>query len=153
MPYNAARDGCSSGRSAALHPKHHFPHVVLLVMGVITAIGSFFDLATVIRCCWRSFVFVQGIAQIVALTVLRRRQPGLRRPYKQWLYPMPSLLALAGWIWVYCSSGTTPIIFSLVVLAAGIVAFGLWARAEREWPFGTSPIREEFLVPRGAAAD
>jgi hypothetical protein len=38
---------------------------------------------------------VAGV-QAVALTVLRRRQPGLRRPYKQWLYPLPSLAALAG---------------------------------------------------------
>ena len=153
VPYNAARDGLFFKAFGRLHPKYRFPHVVLLVMGAITAIGSFFDLATVIQILLATFVFVQGIAQIVALTVLRRRQPGLPRPYKQWLYPIPSLLALAGWIWVYCSSGTTPIIFSLVVLAAGIVAFGLWARAEREWPFGTSPIREEFLAGQGAAAD
>ena len=153
VPYNAARDGLFLKPFAKLHPRHRFPHVALLVMGVITAIGSFFDLATVIQILLATFVFVQGIAQIVALTVLRRRQPELRRPYKQWLYPIPSLLALAGWIWVYTSSGTTPIVFSLVVLVAGVLAFLAWARAEQEWPFGTSPIREEFLSTQGATAD
>jgi amino acid transporter len=145
VPYNAARDGLFFKSFGRLHPQHRFPHVVLLVMCVITAIGSFFDLATVIQILLATFVFVQGIAQIVALTVLRRRQPDLHRPYKQWLYPVPSILALAGWIWVWTSSGTTPIVLSLVVLAAGVVAFLAWARAERQWPFGTSPIREEFL--------
>jgi amino acid transporter len=153
VPYNAARDGLFFRPFGRLHPRHRFPHVALLVMGLITAIGSFFDLATVIQVLLATFVFVQGIAQVIALTVLRRRQPALRRPYKQWLYPVPSLLALAGWIWVWASSGRTPIIFSLVVLAAGLIAFAGWARAERQWPFGTTPIREEFLAEQGATAD
>jgi amino acid transporter len=92
------------------------------------------------------FVIVQALAQVVALTVLRRRQPTLRRPYRQWLYPVPSLVALAGWIYVYTSSGHTPIVFSIVILAAGVLAFLGWARAEREWPFGPKRIHEEFLV-------
>ncbi|MFL5863160.1 MAG: APC family permease [Solirubrobacteraceae bacterium] len=145
VPYNAARDGLFFRPFARLHPRHHFPHVALLVMGAITAVGSFFTLSTVINVLLAVFVIVQAIAQVVALTVLRRRQPGLRRPYRQWLYPLPSLVALAGWIYVYKSSGSTPIIFSLVVLAAGLAAFLVWARLERQWPFGPKHIREEFL--------
>jgi hypothetical protein len=82
---------------------------------------------------------------VVALTVLRRRQPNLRRPYRQWLSPVPSLIALGGWNYVYTSSGNTPIIFSLVVLAAGLVAFSGWAKAEGQWPFGPKQIHEAFL--------
>lgn len=146
VPYNAAVDGLFFKPFARLHPRHRFPHVALLVMCAITAIGSFFALATVISVLLATFVIVQAIAQVVALTVLRRRQPGLRRPYRQWLYPVPSVLALAGWVYVYVSAGTTPIVFSLVVLAAGIAAFAVWARVEGQWPFGTSPVREEFLA-------
>jgi hypothetical protein len=88
---------------------------------------------------------VQALAQIVALTGLRRRQPGLRRPYRQWLYPIPSLVAFGDWIYVYTSAGSTPIIFSLVVLAVGLIAFVIWARLEHNWPFGPKRIREDFL--------
>jgi amino acid transporter len=144
VPYNAARDGVFFRPFARLHPRHHFPHVALLVMGVITAVGSFFSLTTVIQVLLAVFVIVQALAQVVALTVLRRRQPDLPRPYRQWLYPVPSLLAFAGWCYVYASSGHTPIVFSLVILAAGLVAFAAWARAEREWPFGPKRIHEEF---------
>jgi amino acid transporter len=144
VPYNAARDGLFFRPFGRLHPRHHFPHVALLVMGLITAIGSFFSLSTVISVLLAVFVIVQALAQVVALTVLRRRQPQLRRPYRQWLYPIPSLLALAGWIYVYKASGRTPIVFSLVVLAAGLIAFLVWAKVEREWPFGPKHIREEF---------
>ncbi len=145
VPFNAARDGLFFRPFARLHPRHHFPHVSLLVMGLITAIGSFFSLTTVINVLLAVFVIVQALAQIAALTVLRRRQPGLRRPYRQWLYPLPSIAAFAGWVYVYESSGHTPIIFSLVVLAAGAVAFLAWSRVERQWPFGPKVIHEDFL--------
>jgi hypothetical protein len=121
-----------------LQPRHHFPPVALLMMSVITAIGSFFTLTTVISVLLAVFVIVQALAQVAALTVLRRRQPGLPRPYRQWLYPLPSLVAFGGWGHVYVSSGHTAIIFSLVVVAAGALAFLLWAKAERQWPLGPS---------------
>lgn len=145
VPYNAAVDGLFFKPFGRLHPRHRFPHIALLAMGLVTAIGSFFTLTTVISVLLATFVIVQALAQVVALSVLRRRQPGLRRPYRQWLYPVPSLLAFAGWVYVYVSSGTTPIVFSLVVLVAGLLAFLAWARIERQWPFGPKPVREEFL--------
>jgi len=145
VPFNAARDGLFFRPFGRLHPRHHIPHVALLVMGAITAVGSFFTLSTVINVLLAVFVIVQAVAQVVALTVLRRRQPQLPRPYRQWLYPLPSLIAFGGWIYVYTSSGHTPIIFSLVILAAGLLAFLVWSRIERQWPFGSKEIREDFL--------
>jgi amino acid transporter len=145
VPYNAARDGLFFRPFGRLHPRHRFPHIALLTMGLITAIGSFFSLTTVINVLLAVFVIVQALAQVVALTVLRRRQSSLRRPYRQWLYPIPSLVAFGGWIYVYASSGATPIIFSLIVLVVGLIAFVIWARLEHNWPFGPKRIREDFL--------
>jgi amino acid transporter len=118
--------------------------VALLVMAVITAVGSFFTLTTVISVLLAVFVIVQALAQVAALTVLRRRQPSLPRPYRQWLYPLPSLVAFGGWGYVYVSSGRTPIIFSLVVVAVGVLAFLVWAKAEGQWPFGPKHIRDSW---------
>ncbi|HJP77963.1 MAG TPA: amino acid permease [Pseudonocardiaceae bacterium] len=151
-PFNAARDGVFFGVFARLHPKHAFPHIALLVMGVITAIGSLLDLTTVINMLTTVGVLVQSIAQIAALTVLRRRQPDLRRPYRQWLYPLPSLLALAGWIYVYASASVLSIILSLVWIACGIVAFLGWAKVNRSWPFAPIEVKEVFLDQQRAAA-
>ena len=91
------------------------------------------------------FVLIQSVAQVVAVTVLRRRQPNLPRPYRMWLYPLPSVIALVGWLYIYKSAGTKPILLSLAWLAAGGVAFLIWARAERTWPFGPKEIRESFI--------
>ncbi len=144
VPYNAARDKVFLPWFGRLHPRLHFPTAGLYAMGVITAIGSLFTLTDVISMLTAAFVLVQSIAQVVAVTVLRRRQPQLPRPYKMWLYPLPSLVALAGWIYIYKSAGTKPITLSLCWLAAGVIAYLLWARAERTWPFGPKEIRESF---------
>jgi amino acid transporter len=145
VPYNAARDKLFFSVFARLHPRLHFPHVALLVMAAITAIGSFFTLDEVIKLLTAVFVLVQSLAQIVALSVLRRRQPGLRRPYRMLWYPLPSILAGAGWVYVYVSSGVWPILFSLAWIAIGVAAFLVWARVEKTWPFGPKEIREAYL--------
>jgi hypothetical protein len=67
---------------------------------------------------------------------------------------VPSILALAGWIYVYVSANNTatslpvlarPIELSLFWLAAGIIAFLIWARVEKTWPFGPKEVKEVFL--------
>ena len=128
-----------------LHPRLRFPHISLLVMGLVTAVASFLPLATVINALIALTLFTQFIAQIAALTILRRKQPGLARPYKQWLYPVPSILALAGWIYIFQASGWPAIRVAIGWTVLGIIAFGIWARTEHVWPFGPKEIKEEFL--------
>ena len=145
VPFNAARDRVFFRVFGRMHPKHNFPHVALILMGVLTAAGSLLDLTTVINMLTTVAVLVQAIAQIVALTVLRRRQPGLRRPYRQWLYPIPSVLALIGWSYVYKSATTESIVLSVVWIVGGVLAFLVWARINRSWPFAPIEVREVYL--------
>ncbi|MFB9835704.1 APC family permease [Actinoallomurus acaciae] len=146
VPYNAARDKVFLSWFGRLHPRLHFPTAGLFAMGIITAIGSLFTLTDVISMLTAVFVLIQSVAQIVAVTVLRRRQPDLPRPYKMWLYPLPSIVALVGWLYIYKSAGTKPILLSIAWLAVGVAAFLVWARAERTWPFGPKEIKESFLT-------
>ena len=145
VPYNAAKDKVFFPIFARLHPRLDFPHVALLVMGLVTAIGCFFPLDQVINMLTAVSVLIQSIAQIAALTILRKRQPGLRRPYRMWLYPLPSLIALIGWVYVYYASGWEVIGLSFAWLAAGGIAFVIWANYEKQWPFAAIEIREEFV--------
>lgn len=102
-------------------------------------------------------VIVQSLGQVAALTVLRRRQPNLRRPYHQWLYPLFSIIALVGWVYVFVVSGlsgtqfilpiwTNPMLLAIAWTVLGIIAYLLWARfVEHTWPFGPKEIKEEYL--------
>jgi amino acid transporter len=153
VPFHAARDKVFFGVFGRMHPRFDFPHVALLVMAAITAAGSFLTLTTVINMLTAVAVLVQAVAQIVALTVLRRRQPGLRRPYRQWLYPVPSLIALGGWLYVYKSATGAAIWLSLAWIAGGLLAFAGWARVNQSWPFAPIRVREAYLDPDGSNAD
>jgi amino acid transporter len=146
VPYNAAQDGLFFRVFGRLHREFRFPHVALLVMSSITAVGTFFTLTDVINVLTAVGVLIQSIAQIVALTVLRKRQSELRRPYRMLLYPLPSVVALVGWVYVYESSGQQAIILSLTWIAIGLLAFLGWTRVEKTWPFGGKEIREQYLV-------
>jgi fructoselysine transporter len=155
VPYDAARDRVFFRPYEKLHPRHRFPTLGLATMGVITAVGFLIgrhtDLATLIQLLTTVMVLVQALAQIVALTVLRGRRPEMPRPYRMWLYPVPSVLAFAGWCVIYAyadknSPGRHPVEWSLAWLALGCVAFLLWARLEKVWPFGAKEISEEYTV-------
>jgi amino acid transporter len=144
VPCNAAKDRLFFPIFGRLHPKLNFPHVALLVMGLVTAVGTFLPLDTVINLLTAVMVLIQSIGQIAALITLRRRQPDLPRPYRMWGYPIVAWIAAAGWLYIYVSSGLKMMLLSLAWLTCGVVAFLIWARAERSWPFGPKEIREEF---------
>jgi fructoselysine transporter len=154
VPYDAARDGVFFRSFARLHPRHEFPVIGLLTMGVVTAlgfvIGQLTSLSVLIQLLTVVTVLVQALAQILALTVLRRRQPDLRRPYRMFLYPLPSIVAALGWVVIYGyanknAPGLHPIELSLLWVVVGVGAFALWARAKHEWPFGPKHIEEQYL--------
>jgi amino acid transporter len=145
VPFQAAQDKVFLSVFARLHAKHGFPHVALLTMGVVTAIGTFFDLTEVINMLLAVTIIVQSIAQIAALVVLRKRQPNLKRPYKQWLYPVPCVIALVGWVYVYVSASTLSLILSGIWIIAGLLVFAMWARLNKSWPFAPIEIRETYL--------
>jgi basic amino acid/polyamine antiporter, APA family len=141
IPFAAARDGYFFKVFSRLHPKHNFPHVSLLVIGVIAIICSFFSLGIVIDVLIATRIIVQFAGQIFAVALLRKNSPKMERPYRIWLYPLPSLIALTGWMFIYLTLDRVIIIFSLVALATGVVSFLAWSRGASKWPFtAPSPI-------------
>jgi len=162
VPYNAAHDRVFLKWFGDLHPTLKFPHVSLIAMGAIMAIAStqsgLSGLALLISTATPVFVIIQGLGQVVALFTLRRRQPDLPRPYRMWLYPVPAVVAFVLWIGTYIASGAqasppwVPIYLSLLWIAAGGIAFLIYAKVERTWPFGPAEVREEYLRLAGLGA-
>jgi hypothetical protein len=111
------------------------------VIGVIAIICSFFSLGTVIEVLIATRIISQFIGQIFAVALLRKNAPKLERPYRIWLYPLPSMIALAGWYFIYLTLDLKIILFSLAALATGVVGFLAWSRNASKWPFtAPSPI-------------
>jgi hypothetical protein len=101
----------------------------------VSIVCSFFSLGLVIDALITTRILVQFMGQIGAVTLLRKRQPPGARSYRMWLYPLPSLVALAGWIFVFATSDVKVILFGLGTLLAGVAVFMIWAKRAHLWPF------------------
>jgi amino acid transporter len=135
IPYGAARYGHFFSVFRQVHPMHHIPHISLLFVGALTLCWTFFSLDNVITALITTRILEQFVAQIVVVILLRRQRPDLPRPYRMWFYPLPCGIALAGWIFMYASAKPIFIALGLFTLLAGIVAFLMWSRRVRQWPF------------------
>src|SRR5215813_9120672 len=138
VPYAAAIDGYFFKVFGRLHPRKNFPYVSLVVLGGIAIVCSFFTLGMVIDALITTRILIQFIGQIAAVSLLRRNEPALNRPYRIWLYPLPNLLALFGWIFVFATTDWTIIAFGLGTLVMGLLCFVLWSRQTSQWPFATA---------------
>ncbi len=134
IPYAAARDGHFFPIFARLHPKG-FPALSLVVVGAIAIGCSFLSLGMVIDALITTRILVQFIGQAVAVVLLRRQRPDMPRPYRMWLYPLPCVIAVVGWLFVFATSDRTAILFGLATLAAGVLCFLTWTWRTRQWPF------------------
>jgi amino acid transporter len=137
VPYVAALDGNFFRVFGRLHPRHAFPHISLLAMGAAATLFCFFDLAHVIAALVTIRIILQFILQQVGVMVLRVRQPQRERPFRIWLYPLPPLFALAGFLFILFSrpDAARELIYGAVVALSGAAIFFIRSRVRREWPF------------------
>ncbi|MFL5579577.1 MAG: APC family permease [Gemmatimonadaceae bacterium] len=140
IPYAAAESGYFFRAFGRLHPTTQFPYVSLLVLGAISILAGFFSLGTVIDALIVTRILVQFMGQIVGLMLLRKRAPDMPRPFRMWLYPLPALVALFGWIFLFATTQPRVILFGVGVLALGGVAFLAWSWRTERWPFGAEPV-------------
>ena len=135
IPYAAAKEGYFFKPFARLHPKGQFPHVSLVVLGVIAIACSALSLGAVIDALLVTRILVQFVGQIGAVVLLRRHRPDLPRPYRVWLYPLPLGVALAGWLFVFVTTQPSILALGLGGLVLGVVGFGIWSWQQGTWPF------------------
>jgi amino acid transporter len=80
-------------------------------------------------------VLIQFIAQVVAVTLIRRNRPDIARPFQMPWYPLTSAVALLGWLYILIASGRFYILAGIGLLAFGVLAYFWRARLVQEWPF------------------
>jgi len=128
IPYAAARDGNFFKPFARLHPTGAFPHLSLLVIGGLSIAFTFLPLMTVIDALLTTRMAVQFIGQIGGLLWLRKHRPDLDRPFRMWLYPVPALVALVGWLYLIGTQSAQQQLYALVFLIGGVVCYFGWRK-------------------------
>jgi tetraacyldisaccharide 4'-kinase len=151
IPYAAARNGGFFSIFASVHSVHHYPAVSLVALGLLTAAFCYVSLDVVINAAVIVRILVQFIGQIIGLHILRTSQPEVQLPFRMWLYPLPSFVALCGWIFVFVTAESTVLFIAVGVLVSGCIAFAAWSAyetlmrfslnevlsgKERRWPAG-----------------
>lgn len=146
-PYAAALDGNYFRTFKKLHPRHGFPHISLLALGLAAAFFCFFDLSHVIAALVVIRIVLQYVLQQIGVIILRMRRPEMVRPFRLWLYPLPPLVALAGFLFILFSrqNASREFLYAAAIAASGSLIYFARARKRREWPFANSGKVNSYL--------
>lgn len=137
VPYAAARDGNYFRYLAAVHPKHGIPHRSLVAMGLVAAAFCFFSLAQVITMLVITRILLQFSLQHVGVMLLRAQRPEMPRPFRIPLYPLPPLLAMAGFVFMLVnrSHALAGLAVAAAIAVSGTLIYLVRARRLGQWPF------------------
>jgi amino acid transporter len=147
VPYAAARDGNYFRFLAAVHPRHGIPHRSLAALGLVGAFFCFFSLAQVITMLVITRILLQFSLQQVGVILLRIRRPDLPRPFRIPLYPLPPLVAMAGFAFMLFDprrahakggSGLFELYGAIAIAISGTLIYLFRAHRLAQWPFAST---------------
>ncbi len=134
IPFAAARDGSFPEWFGSVHPRHRIPHHSLLTLGAMTLLCCIFRLQEVITTLVVIRILFQFLLQGVAVLLPRHRRERAEGGFRMPLYPLPALVALAGFVFILFSRPDflREMRTAGVILAAGaLVYMGLLWRGQR----------------------
>ena len=88
-------------------------------------------------------IMIQFIGQSAGLILLSKRIGRKNMGWKMVLYPLPIIITIAGWIYIFISTGTDMMKYGLIVIALGIIAWLIKSAVAKEWPFKKSGHKEQ----------
>jgi amino acid transporter len=137
VPYAAARDGNYFRFLAALHPRYNIPHRSLVALGLVATAFCFFSLAQVITMLVITRILLQFFLQHVGVILLRIQRPELARPFRMPLYPLPPLVAIAGFVFMLVnrSHALGGLAVAAAIAVSGTLIYMARARRLGQWPF------------------
>jgi fructoselysine transporter len=124
VPYAAAVDGNFFKVFAKLHPTKNFPYVSLIFLCVLGFIFSLFmKLSEAISSILAMRIVVQFIAQTVGVVLLRKRFGTGSLSFKMLLFPIPVILSIVIWLFLFLSTGWFALWGSLIAVGGVVVYF------------------------------
>ena len=140
VPYAAAVQGDYFKVFSKVHPKHKFPYVSLLSLGLVAVAFCFLRLKDIIAALVVIRLIVQFLAQTIGVVYFRIKNPQIERPFKMWLYPLPAVLAFIGFVYVLFSRQNfqKEIKYAIVLLILGSILYFWRAYKGRFWPFNNN---------------
>jgi amino acid transporter len=126
-----------------VHPKGHFPTVSLIVINAMAIPLCWFSLEHLLAALMIIQIVFQFIPQVFAIFAVRLYRKEISLPYKMWLYPVPAIIALIGWIYVAATPDQRQYLgTAFILLLLGLGAYLIRARVMKLWPLENSSKEE-----------
>jgi fructoselysine transporter len=134
VPYAAAKDGAFFPLFAKLHPTKNFPYISLLFLGALGFVFSlFFKMKYAIDGILAMRILIQFVAQAIGVVLLRKKYGTKNLPFKMWLYPLPVIVSILMWLWIFFSTGIAALL-ALLLISTGVIVFyltrNLWKKMD-----------------------
>ncbi|MFI5187915.1 MAG: APC family permease, partial [Chitinophagales bacterium] len=131
VPYAAALDGNFFKIFSKLHPTKNFPYVSLLfISGLAIIFAICFSLQQTISAILATRIIIQFIGQAVGVVLLRKRFGTSGLPFKMWLYPIPVILSVGIWLFLFVSTGWFAV-YGILIAIIGVIVFFISQRLSR----------------------
>ncbi|HEV8271029.1 MAG TPA: APC family permease [Chitinophagaceae bacterium] len=132
VPFAAAVDGNFFKIFSKLHPTKNFPYVSLIFLCALGFIFSLFmKLSQVISSILAMRILIQFIAQGIGVSLLRSRFGSKALPYKMFLFPLPVVISIGIWLFLFVSTGRFAL-YGILIASIGVIAFFIFSKYKRE---------------------
>ncbi|HRG87578.1 MAG TPA: amino acid permease, partial [Chitinophagales bacterium] len=124
VPYAAAADGNFFAVFGKLHPTKNFPHVSLLILaGIAFFFSLLFKMKEVITAIIIVRIIIQFLSQSVGILLYHQKYKEEKFPFRMWLYPLPALIGIGVWVFIFFSADWIFIGGALGVIALGCLVY------------------------------
>jgi amino acid transporter len=79
-------------------------------------------------------IVIQFIGQAVGLIILRKKNKTVL-PFKMPLYPLPIILAILIWGFIFISTGKEFMLSGGIVIISGTIVYLIKSKKSKQWPF------------------
>ncbi|MHB8526589.1 MAG: APC family permease [Candidatus Acidiferrales bacterium] len=135
--YAAGAEGNFFKIFGRVHSKGRFPTVSLLAINALAIPLCWFSLERLVSALMIIQIVFQFIPQIFAVFAMRRYRKKIHLPFRMWLYPVPAIVALIGWIYVAATPDQRQYLgAAFILLLLGLGSYFLRAKMIKSWPFG-----------------
>lgn len=123
IPYAAAVEGNYFRIFGKLHPTLNFPHYSLLILGAVAFCFSLFNrMGDIISAIVVVRILIQFVSQAAGL-LYNRAADGSASIYKMLWFPIPSIISIAIWLYIFTFSEWKFIIGACSIIISGLVLY------------------------------
>ena len=124
VPYAAAVDGNFFKIFSKLHPTKNFPYISLIFLcGLGFLFSLIMKLSEVISSILAMRIIIQFIGQGIGVILLRNRFGSKGLPFKMLLFPIPVIISIAIWLFLFFSTGLFALWGTLIAIGGMMVYF------------------------------